>query len=58
MRGTQAPVERGRGGRIDVVRIPLFDYIYGDQVVEWGGHAMSQIPQSKQALALQFVGAI
>jgi len=55
MRSTQAPVERRRGGRIDVVRIPLFDYIYGDQIVEWGGHTMSQIPQCKQALALQFV---
>ena len=38
-----------------MIRIPLFDYVYGDQVIEWGGQAMSQIAQCKQALALQFV---
>ena len=55
MRSAQAPVERIRGGRISMIRIPLFDYVYGDQVIEWGGQAMSQIAQCKQALALQFV---
>lgn len=55
MRSTQAPVERGRGGRINKTRIPLFDYVYGDQVVEWGAQAMSQIPQCKATVALQFV---
>ncbi len=55
MRSTQAPVERGRSGRITKTRIPLFDYVYGDQVVEWGGQSMSQIPQCKGRLALQFV---
>jgi len=55
MRSTQAPVERVRGGRISMIRIPLFDYVYGDQVIEWSAQAMSQIPQCKQAVALQFV---
>jgi len=55
MRSTQAPVERTRGGRTDMIRIPLFDYIYGDQVIEWSAQAMSQIPQCKHTLALQFV---
>lgn len=55
MRGTQAPVERGRGGAINMTRIPLFDYVYGDQVIEWSAQVMSQIPQCKPTVALQFV---
>jgi hypothetical protein len=55
MRSTQAPVERARGGRISMIRIPLFDYIYGDQVIEWSAQTMSQLPQCKQVVALQFV---
>lgn len=55
MRSTQAPVERGRGGAINMTRIPLFDYVYGDQVVEWSAQVMSQIPQCKATVALQFV---
>ncbi len=55
MRSTQAPVERARGGRIGMIRIPLFDYIYGDQVIEWSAQTMSQLPQCKRTLALQFV---
>jgi len=55
MRSTQAPVERVRGGRITMTRIPLFDYVYGDQVIEWSAQTMSQIPQCKSTVALQFV---
>jgi hypothetical protein len=55
MRSTQAPVERTSGGRIGMIRIPLFDYVYGDQVIEWSAQTMSQLPQCKRTLALQFV---
>ena len=55
MRSTQAPVERTRGRHVGMIRIPLFDYVYGDQVIEWSAQTMSQLYQCKQVLALQFV---
>jgi len=55
MRTASAPVSRGKGGRIKFIRVPMFDYIYGDQVVEWSDWAMSQIEQCKAQVGLHFV---
>ncbi len=55
MRSASAPVAWGRGGRIDFIRVPMFDYIYGDQVVEWSDWTMSQIEQCKADVGLHFV---
>ena len=54
MRSASAPIGWGKGGRIDFIRVPMFDYIYGDQVVEWSDWAMSQIDQCKADVGLQF----
>ncbi len=55
MRSASVPVGWGKGGRIEFVRIPMFDYIYGDQVVEWSDWAMSQLEQAKGEIGLHFV---
>ncbi len=55
MRSIQAPVNRGKKGRIDFIRIPLFNYIYGDQVMTWNAGPMTQVDYARMDMCLQFV---
>ena len=55
MRNTTQPVDRSADGKIQLERVPLFDYIYGDQVIPWSCWATSQTEICKAELSLQFV---
>jgi hypothetical protein len=54
MRSVEAPLVRDKGGRpVGGIRIPMFDYLYGDQVQEWNGRTMTQLPQAASEMGLQ-----
>lgn len=53
MRSVEAPLLRDSKGRPVGVRIPLFDYLYGDQVQEWNGRTMTRLPQCAPEVGLQ-----
>ena len=54
MRSASAPVERNQG-RLVKIRVPMFDYIYGDQFVSWEGYSTTRTPGCRAETALQFV---
>jgi hypothetical protein len=54
MRHASDPVTRDRG-RITEMRVPMFDYVYGDLFVPWGGYSTTRTDTCKADTALQFV---
>ncbi len=54
MRTTLSPVRRSRTGKIEWVYVPMYDYIYGDQVLTWGVWVQSQLSNARADLSLQF----
>jgi len=54
MRSASAPLERDQG-RIVKIRVPMFDYVYGDQFVSWEGYSTTRAGTCRAETALQFV---
>jgi hypothetical protein len=52
MRSAMAPLDPANK---HLTRIPMYDYIYGDQVILWGSYATTRIPSCRAELSIQFV---
>jgi len=52
MRSAMAPLDPTNK---HVTRIPMYDYIYGDQVILWGGYATTRMSSCRAELSIQFV---
>jgi hypothetical protein len=54
MRSASAPMEMNQG-RIVKIRVPMFDYVYGDRFVSWEGYSTTRTRTCRAETALQFV---
>jgi len=52
MRSAMAPLDPSNK---HLTRIPMYDYIYGDQVILWGSYATTRFPSCRAELSIQFV---
>ncbi len=55
MRSAETPLRRGRDGSIEILRAPIYDYLYGDQVHAWGGLGSTGLVNGRAFVALQLV---